>query len=319
MEFSALKSNFVSAFLCWSSRAHTHTHSSKRVYSSNTKNTRVPRVLVYMCMCKHEFVHSQECMFASMRTRAFEHVFTHTHVWHTQHTNATHLTHTHLHSSIPQVEEFFLLDRLVFKMASLRPTVGAFAITGAILCDIVVKYMDTIKSRTGMLSAITGHLFFSTAWQWSDTPSMPAYLIYPIDFTQKVHVITTLTSMHSLSLSHWFLLLQNVGIFSPCLSFVRVVYTCFKSAATAMRCNRDCNTLQRTAFHCNGPQHTVTRCNTLQHDTEIPTQAQLIGKMAAERAIKAGKEIYVKVSTCSVFLYIFTCSARVYTNLSFPS
>jgi len=45
------------------------------------------------------------------------------------------------------VEEFFLLDRLVFKHAGMRPMVGQHPITGSIICDMVVKYLDTIKSR----------------------------------------------------------------------------------------------------------------------------------------------------------------------------
>jgi len=218
MEFSALKSNFVSAFLCWSSRAHTHTHSSKRVYSLSTK---IHEFLVSWgtcaCVNMNSYTHKNVCLHVCAREHS--NMYTCTHTFGTRNTRMQH----NFSFNLIQVEEFFLLDRLVFKMASLRPTVGAFAITGAILCDIVVKYMDTIKSRTGMLSAITGHLFFSTAWQWSDTPSMPAYLIYPTDFTQKVHVITTRTSMHSLSLPHWFLLFQNGGIFFVCLSFVCVV------------------------------------------------------------------------------------------------
>jgi hypothetical protein len=53
------------------------------------------------------------------------------------------------------VEEFFLLDRLVFKHAGVIPTIGGHPITGSIICDMVVKYLDSIKMRSGMLSAIS--------------------------------------------------------------------------------------------------------------------------------------------------------------------
>jgi hypothetical protein len=53
------------------------------------------------------------------------------------------------------VEEFFLLDLLVWKMASHRHTVGSHSITGAALCEMLVKYADSIRCRAGMLSAIT--------------------------------------------------------------------------------------------------------------------------------------------------------------------
>ena len=53
------------------------------------------------------------------------------------------------------VEEFFLLDRLVFKHAGVIPTIGGHPITGSIVCDMVVKYLESIKMRSGMLSAIS--------------------------------------------------------------------------------------------------------------------------------------------------------------------
>jgi polyhydroxyalkanoate synthesis regulator phasin len=53
------------------------------------------------------------------------------------------------------VEEFFLLDRMVFKHAGVKPTAGGRAITGSMVGDMVTKYLDSIKMRSGMLTAIS--------------------------------------------------------------------------------------------------------------------------------------------------------------------
>ena len=53
------------------------------------------------------------------------------------------------------VEDFFMLNKMVFKMAGLSPCLGTQPVTGAELSDMVVKYMQTIKEREGILSAIT--------------------------------------------------------------------------------------------------------------------------------------------------------------------
>jgi hypothetical protein len=52
-------------------------------------------------------------------------------------------------------EDFFLLDRLVFQLASSTATVGSDRVTGVLLAELVVRHIDAIRERKGLLSNIT--------------------------------------------------------------------------------------------------------------------------------------------------------------------
>ena len=53
------------------------------------------------------------------------------------------------------VEEFYILDRLVFKHAMTPPSIGMNQINGAVLVDLIVKYTDQIATKSGLLMSIS--------------------------------------------------------------------------------------------------------------------------------------------------------------------